>query len=296
MRTSEVPAKQGGIALLQVLFLSVIMTLLLLQLTYSARGQLSLAREVEQRVNADLLMHSAKNEAVFALIVNSGTYEASSLSLVSLTGARANSSRVSATPSGFKVTTKLQDISGFLPLRFPMHPLWPDALRSLGMDAANTQRFLNEISDMQDQDAETKSFAKEVDRSSSGFAYPNAPIQMASDLGNWVDLDPEMQFAIEAFSHHYVLPTVNLFAAPDLIAVAALDEFGQRMRGQSINAEDRASLIRFVEAKYGLWVGIERSGLWRLDVEAVADPFKRRARFDLSLNPRGEVPFTIVGN
>ena len=285
-----------GVALLQVLLLSVIITLLVLQLSYTARGQLALVHEVEQRIQADLLIHSAKNEAAFSLIVSRGTMDAGSLSLVTVPSPSKAGVRLSNSQNGFEVSTALTDVSGLLPLRYPNHPLWPRTLELLGMTTEGSQALLRELSDMQDQDTETEFFSVEPERSSSGFTYPNAPIQMASDLGNWIKLESEVRSIFEPIAHHYTLPTVNLFASPDLITSAALGEFGRRVSGQSINPEDREALRNYLEDSYGLWVGVESSGLWRLEIDVVAESFRRQARFDMSINPRGKVPFTLVGN
>jgi len=287
---------QAGFALLQVLLLSVIITLLVLQLSYTARGQLALVQEVEQRIQADLLIHSAKNEAAFSLIVSRGALDRGNLSLVNVPSPSKPGVRLSTSENGFEVNTALTDVSGLLPLRYPNHPLWPRTLGLLGMASEASQALLHELSDMQDQDAETESFGAEPERSSADFAYPNAPIQMASDLHNWINLHSEVRSNLESIAHHYTLPTVNLFASPDLIASAALGEFGRRINAQSNNREDRQALRDYLEDSYGLWVGVESSGLWRLEIDVVAESFSRQARFDMNINPRGKVPITVVGN
>jgi Tfp pilus assembly protein PilX len=68
-------SQQRGVALLQALLLSMVIALLLLQLVFTARGQLRVAAEIEERVAADLLLYSARSEALFSLLVSIDSVE-----------------------------------------------------------------------------------------------------------------------------------------------------------------------------------------------------------------------------
>ena len=59
---------ERGVALLQALLLSMIVSLLALQLTLTARDQIETVRLLEERLQADLLTHSLEMEALFNLL------------------------------------------------------------------------------------------------------------------------------------------------------------------------------------------------------------------------------------
>lgn len=296
MNFSTAPKQQSGIALLQVLLLSIVMSLLLMQLVYTARGQLVLARELEQRVQADLMIHSAKSEALFVRLVNPGSFDRSAISLVPSTAS--TRSRQSAPLDNVEVDTFLYDVSGLLPLRSPRHPLWPRTLELLGMSRGDIERFMSELTDMQDADGEDSRFSEEPRFSSSGFAFPNAPVQTDNSLNAWFVLEPEMRRQIGEISHHYTKTSVNLRASPEVITTAALGGYGARLFDDSAGpetAERQRALSRYLDDSFGPWVGMSASNLWRLDVKVRTEDLTRRAQYDFYVNPRDKVPVTLVG-
>lgn len=282
--------RQKGIALLQVLLLSMIISLLLMQLVYTARGQISVAREIEQRVRADLLIHSARSEALFLSIATPGSFNANALSLVSSRG-----QRISEKGSGLEVATHLQDVSGLLPLRFPDHPLWPDTLISLGMEPVDVERFLNEMRHMQDSDTQSFDFSEEPRVSSAGFAYPNMPFQLPNSLHTWVQLDADIRSRVDAISHHYMQASVNFFATPDVVSNVILSGYGAQIKEERNVSDSNLELRRHLETKFPDWVGVSSSGLWRLEVSVRGDEISRRDRVDFRVSMRDTEPFTIVG-
>ena len=62
--------KQNGVALIQVLFISLIISLLALQMTFKARQQVDTAFSLDNRVRAQLLTRSILHTWTFANIVN----------------------------------------------------------------------------------------------------------------------------------------------------------------------------------------------------------------------------------
>ena len=286
--------RQRGFALLQVLLLSMVISLLLLQLVYTARGQLAVASEVEQRVRADLLLYSARNEAIFAALVTPDSLDRGALSLVN--EPRGRQGRMSNTASGFSVNARLRDISGLLPLRFPKHPLWPGTLVNLGMEREAAQRVLEELKHMQDLDFDGSDFSREPQLSGSGFTYPNIPLQMPNSIGSWVALDPDMRQRIESVSHHYMQDTVNFMAAPDSVVRAPLGEYGTQIVDGAEFGDLTEQLKLYLDEKYPYWVDVSNSGLWRLEVVVEGDILARRARYDFRVSIKSDPPFNIVGN
>ena len=283
---------QGGVALLQVLLLSMLISLLLMQLVYTARGQLELANEIEQRVQADLLLYSAKSEAVFSRLISPPSPRQEDFSLISAS----TPALYQATDfvQGYEVETTLRDVAGLLPLRSPGHPLWPGTLEALGMSQTAAMSLLTELSEMQDRDAVDQRFGDEPSLSSSDFKYPNAPLQTKNGLATWVALEPFMRAKIETISHHYTRSIVNLSASPDLIVGVALGEYGKTVVDRSGGIRSDKWLIEYLEDRYGLSVNTERSNLWRLDVIVRSDELTRSARYDFYVNPRDAVPFSLV--
>lgn len=278
---------QGGVALLQVLLLSMVISLLLIQLVYTARGQLALAGRLDERVRADLIIHSAKSEALFALLVDTADNLDQKLGLVASAGQR------SAVVDDFRVSTSVGDVAGLLPLRYPSHPFWPSVLDELGVDRSSAQVFLRELRDMQDADNAGGPASEEPQRSSVGFLYPNAPVQTVNSLKTWFRLDASVSERLTRLSHHYEQAAVNLEQAPEAIKRAVLDNYETSLvNNNGKRASPRAS--QYVQDQFGYWVDNSPSGIWRVHVSVNTSSFSREKTYDLHLTPRRNIPFSMV--
>lgn len=287
-------ARQQGVALLQVLLLSVVITLLLLQLIYTARGQLAVTSEVEQRVKADLLIHSAQNEALYSILITPGTLQPETLTFIAENQGPIRAAEV-LLENGVSVKTRLFDLSGLLPLRFPENSLWRSALFEMGLEAELVNSFLFELRQMQDLDSKASDMFDEPLRSTAGVAYPNLPIQLSQSVNSWFDLDPLVRKKIREISHHYSQATVNLMASPDPIVKGAMGEFGARIVDQLDGSLSDAKTRAFIASRHPDWIELRLSGLWRLDVVVESSLIKRRSRADFRLNAQSPTPFLLVG-
>ena len=294
MKRVSLSTGQRGVALLQVLLLSMVITLLLLQLIYTARGQLAVTSEVEQRVKADLLIHSAQNEALYSTLITPGTLQPEALTFIAETQGPIRTAEV-LLENGVSVKTRLFDLSGLLPLRFPENPLWRSALLEVGLEPELVNGFLFELTQMQDLDSKASAAFDEPLRSATGFAYPNLPIQLAQSVNAWFDLDPPTRKQIREMSHHYSQATVNLMASPDPIVKGAIGEFGARILDQSEGSLSDAKTRLFVASRNPDWIELQLSGLWRLDVVVDSPRLKRKSRADFRLDIQSPIPYLLVG-
>ena len=123
---AQSPYNQSGIALLQILLLAAVMSLLAMRFTLTARDQIEISRQFEDRVNAHLTAHSVVNEVIFlrlSHLIEQRTLDTKefhplpSSDLIST----AHGDAVEWRPG---VVVELQDLNGLLPQIFPQHPLW----------------------------------------------------------------------------------------------------------------------------------------------------------------------------
>ena len=71
MNSSAIKSPQAGVALLQILLLSAIISLFAIRFTETAREQTDIAREFDSRVRAQLMGYSAINEVIFHVLSES---------------------------------------------------------------------------------------------------------------------------------------------------------------------------------------------------------------------------------
>jgi hypothetical protein len=176
---------QSGVALLQVLLISLIISLISLQFTFTARDHVQVAGEFDQRITAQLLAYSAFNEAIFIQLsetvvkINDGP--------VDLIEAK-DRLNLFGKPISWNenVSLVVQDLNGLLPQRYPQHILWERILRRLGMEQGAIKTYLGRWTDMQDPDIKSwRSGESEPVALPSGERYLNGFAQTEHPL-RWI--------------------------------------------------------------------------------------------------------------
>ena len=216
-KTSLKAAKQSGVALLQVLLISLVISLLAIRFTQTARDQITIAEQFNGRVQAQLTAYSAKSAAIFAVLSDR-------LTPMTFTGQGSdlvlqikNKLGRHGDPVNFDngVTIALQDLNGLLPQRFPYHPLWPKALVGLGLTEQQAKQALGVWSDFQDADIDAWIPGdKEPLTLPAGQAYLNGFAQTDLPL-RWVFADqPELTKTLLRISDINTPYTLNMGNAP----------------------------------------------------------------------------------
>lgn len=278
---------ERGVALLQALLLTMIVSLLALQLSLTAREQVTTARMLESRLEADLLAHSLEVEALFNLM----TMEDRAPSLLGhwQTAAEtvAGQQRMNI-DSGVEVV--VSDLSSRLPLRLPQHPLWQRTLEQVGMSRAAAEEFLVTLSDMQDEDQTSASMGTEAAATHVGVPYPNRFIQLPTEIERWMgDWFGWMPFILE-ISHHYPLYEVNKSA----LATTLGNTRAEKPNNQGASARDSGQPSAIIPQSSEL-VSRTSSSYWRVEVTVEQDTVIRRASSDFLLQSLDEPPFLWVG-
>lgn len=143
---------QAGVALLQILLITMVISLLAINFTKIAREQVEMAVRFKHRVSAQLNAYSALNEAIFLQLSNS---------IKSVNAPRDN--RLTSLKDSLNlygdsidwdagVVVKIQDLNGLLPQIFPEHPLWRKVLANYGVNELKIDRYLGIWEDIQDPD------------------------------------------------------------------------------------------------------------------------------------------------
>lgn len=148
-------SNQSGVALIQVLLITMIVSLLALQFSRTAGEQLLTARQFEQRVTSQLLAHSTMSEAIFVQLsdsfadgaVDGGRSFVALKNDLNLYGESVKWSK--------HTNVRIQDLNGLLPQLYPRHLLWRVVLNNYGLEDSSVDRYLGTWQDMQDPDADS---------------------------------------------------------------------------------------------------------------------------------------------
>ncbi|NTS76914.1 general secretion pathway protein GspK [Catenovulum sp. SM1970] len=140
--------KQKGVALIQVLIITAILSIIALFMTKSAKQQVQIAQWGLDKTEAFLEGYSVENKIIFELLTNN-------LDSLAQSGISTNKDW-NLYGKAFKVgqysTVSIQDNAGLLNLQYPNPELFKAQLRSLGLNPAEQGLILSVLLDWQDGD------------------------------------------------------------------------------------------------------------------------------------------------
>jgi len=151
---------QQGIALIQVLLISAILTVLALYLTATAKDQVKIAQWNDNKAEALVALHSAESELLFTLLVSSKLAN----KLKNTENTHTKNSEMTDKWNFFgkhfvinktanqKVTIKIQDQSALIHAHFPHHRFLKALIVSLGHSEKEANSIFDNLLDWQDLD------------------------------------------------------------------------------------------------------------------------------------------------
>ena len=247
-RSPSHPSAQSGVALLQVLLLGAIFSIMGIQFSQTARDQILIAEQYENRVLGQLAAHSAINELIFFQLSGAFFRVSADIDERGEKWASPPSVNLHGEPItwGDGVTLIVQDLNGLLPLLFPEHFLWQRVLHRLNIPPQEVKRYLGTWQDLQDKD--TKSWLagdQEPAALDSGQRYINAYAQNNKVL-EWVFNDRKEIFQrLNHFSHIHADYSSNLLNAPDaLLEILFEPETGAAIRDLRKKGDNSRVLLR----------------------------------------------------
>jgi general secretion pathway protein K len=196
-------SRQDGVALLQVLLLSALLSLMAIRFSESARDQLEMSRNVEGRVQAQMAAHSTFNQVIFSILSDSIDINSSdrTKALLALPSDSLLNRYGDPVEWADGITVKIQDLNGLLPQLFPGHILWRALLEAQSLPKGKIDRYLGVLADIQDPDINSWDYGdKEPQKLPNGALYLNGYVQN-SKIVEWVFSDnPKLARQIASLS------------------------------------------------------------------------------------------------
>lgn len=282
--------RQSGVALLQALLLTMIVSLLALQLSLTAREQVRTAQMLEERIEADLLAHSLQAEALFNLFTMEDLAPTFVGRWQKTAERRAGTQRL-VLNNGINVV--VSDLSSRLPLRFPEHPLWQVTLEQAGMPRTMAEEFLVTLRDVQDEDEVNAAMGVEAATTGIGVPYPNRSIQLPTELQRWMGDWSGWMPLIMQISHHYPLFEVNNTALSATLRNASLNNPSPQ---QPPFAAARSDTSPGISLSSNELISRGSSSFWRIEVIVDGNVLSRHVQSDFLLQSLQEPPFLWIGN
>lgn len=216
---------QSGVALLQVLLISTVISLLAIRFAETAREQIEMAGQLELRTKAQLRALSVQNEVLFVLLSDSVTpvYAMGDEPIQLLPSKSIINRHGAAIDWAEGVTVTIQDLNGLLPQMFPAHDLWRELLNRSDLNESSIDDFLGVWADMQDSDLRDWRGGVEPSIAPSGQTYINGYAQSDYLVKRIFRDHPDLLRLILNVSSVHASYETSLYNAPDPLVHAILD-------------------------------------------------------------------------
>jgi len=228
------PVKQKGIALLQVLLISAIISVLAMYLTLTSRQQIAVAKLVDDRANAGLHLKSAESRVIFELL--SKDYSASANNPLP------ENYNFYAKPIKIDdyARVEIQDVAGLINIRTPDRLLLRNTLKRLGADENDSSVIVDSLLDWQDKDDLTR--LNGAEKGDYALGPRNRPISLKTEMRlvkgvdkvSWHTLSPNLSVAQASYFNPMLAPrpVLQAFLNSDAESVLNLREQGVLTRAE----------------------------------------------------------------
>lgn len=211
---------QSGIALIQILLVTALMSVLGLYFLNSSKQQIELAMLSQNKAKAIVENHSVESEVLFKLLTESKS--------VRQFDGEANNiwnfydQPISITPN---TEISMQDLNGFISVHFPNREHLESLLLSKGYELTSVNQVVDTFLDWQDLDNEQRLNGAENLFYGGENSIRNAPITIQDEFNLINSIDPSIRKVLEENTSIYRVGALSLFnASIDIIAALSSPE------------------------------------------------------------------------
>ncbi len=290
-KTTHQIQKQNGVALIQVLLISAIISILAISFTHTARDQIAMAMAFEQRIKVAQQLKSAQSQIIYKLLTQRN-----------FTDNQHEQGEQKNTKWNFygepfildstidnKVVVSIQDIKGLLSQRYPKTPFWNKLLKNMDYDAEQIKQKQGLLKGWQDKDTDSWLIGDtEPETTAAGVKYPNQPIQLPSEI-DWLFAEEiENATLLKQVTTHYSNSKFNPMNAPSrlltLLFEPQLAEYLVEQRDQGLLTSDemKEHLGDLYDSET---VTTYREGLLKITVLISSENIQIQESIDILLQP-----------
>ncbi|MCC2614809.1 type II secretion system protein GspK [Aestuariibacter halophilus] len=220
-------SKQSGVALVQVLLISAIIAIVALHFNKTAQRNVDIARQYQQRLEAELAMRSAKTAVL------SRFYQTDTLALFNHSGQGTswycNGKPVTLSPG---VTLQVKSMLGKLSVSLPQDELLVPLFRAEQIPDEQWGQFLPALHDWTDVDDNVSPFgAEHAYYNASDKAGPrNGPLQSVAEIRALPGIsDTQYERIGPNLTHHYISTFAPLCASAPLVRALFNEDIAQQL-------------------------------------------------------------------
>lgn len=291
-------SKQSGVALIQVLLISTIISLLAIYFTQTARQQVENSRLFGFRVDSSLTLKSAQQQLIYTLLTNqSFTSVHESFDGGQKWNFYGQPFVLSNTSKGL-VTASIQDHNGLLPIRYIRSNLWRRTLLNMGLSESEANRLQGEINDWQDKDSDSWVQGNSESTSlSNGSEIRNRAIQFSLEVAPFFEDIPQYLSDFYSMSTPFAVVGFNPMRAPDDLLYSFFDETTAQQIIYSRETDNltRESMRNFIGTDYNdITYTLLPGSLYKIKVSVENEDVRLVETIDVMIQPHDKEPLLIL--
>jgi len=288
--------RHKGVALIQVLIMTAIMSLIAIQFSLTARHQVDTAQSFNDRVMAELALKSAQSQILF----NFFKHDPENLSDQVVNGVKWNL-RGQAFTLVEGVSVNIQSASGLMSTLTMPEEYWLKVLASLGIDDEKAYELVHSLMDWHDIDNIQSLYGAEQNYyQNESLPLPrNGPMQHISELQYVKGMTAALYTQLSPMATIYPSGSFNPSLAPASLVNAIFDEDTAK---QIIEAQQSGSFTEqkwydIVGSRHYDFVDIHPRNTFLISITAKFNDVVLTRRFDIKVeNQKSVNPIVILAN
>lgn len=287
--------KQRGIALIQILLITAILTVFALYLTQSARQQAKVAFLAKDRALAEVINHSTHSQIMFELL----TTENSMLTRTDTTDAIASRWNFYGKPFLVKeyANVSIQDQAGLLNLQYLYAKKFSQLLIKNGIELSRVDQIVDRLLDWQDADIMPR--ANGAENSKSIGRNRNGKIADITEIEHIIELSPFEKELIYNNCTIFYVGDHNPMASP-IELLSALSSQSAAEQVKQMRESNELTISRFQEITgigYSDDIRFYPSNTLAIKYKATVNNVSLERELVISLSPyakKGKAPYNIM--
>ncbi|MDG1750745.1 MAG: type II secretion system protein GspK [Thalassotalea sp.] len=290
-----ITSKTEGVALVQVLIMTAIMSLIAIQFTKTARHQVEIAKDFNDRIKAELLLKTARSRIVFEFFRN----DSSQLSDAVINGVKWNLRGIPFDLSqnvSVSITSTTALLSVITAPKMYLHKL----LLTLNVDETTTLEVIDAINDWIDVDDITSIYGAEKNYYQGLSIEPrNGPLQHISELNSIRGITPELYSSLKGLLTIYTSGSINpSLAKPELVNTIFEPYIAQQiLQAQKEQNFSEDTWQGIVGSKQYEFVDLHPRSTFMVSISAKYNDVIITSNFDLKVeSQKSKDPIVILAN
>ena len=290
--------KQRGVALIQVLLISTIISILAIHFSFTAREQIAIATAFEQRIKATQALKTAQSEIIYTLLTQNSFVQPSNIFPSSEPWNFYGKSFTLDKTENSQIIVSIQDNNGLLSQQYIQSQFWTKVLERMGFDNDKAKRKQGIIKDWQDKDDSSWLIGNvEPKKLTNGQKYRNQAIQLPQEIEWFFEQELKKLNLIKQISTLYAVVGFNPMNAPETLLMPFFEPEVATLiiKQRDNNTLTRKGMINFLGDDYdSITVSLFQGVQFKIIIQANFADVQIQETIEIQLQPSETEPILIL--